>query len=158
MYFQFEFIRIVHRTERLFFVDDAILEEGIYGLIEGLGPIDGMVSRHQVRDFIGTLRIENAVGDHARIPHNFDRSDSAAKFGSNESLRQCGSQDAGELHSNLLVMMGRKEPDDPVDCFGGVNRMECAQHEVPGFGCIECNLYSFPVSEFPYKNCIGVLA
>ena len=52
--------------------NDSILEKLEDGLVEGLCPINIRVSRHHVGNLREPVGIENALGDDAGIPHDFD--------------------------------------------------------------------------------------
>ena len=74
-----------------------------------------------------------------------------------QALRDDRLEHAGQLQADLLLLVRRKDGDDAVDRFGGVERVERREHEVAGLGGEQAGFDRFEVAHFADEDDVGVL-
>jgi hypothetical protein len=85
-------------------------------------------------DLMSLILVTDAFADERRGDHDLGAGDATLAAGPrDEALRDDGLQDAGELQPDLTLLVGRKDHDDAVDRFGGIERVDRGEHEVTGF-------------------------
>ncbi len=67
-------------------------------------------------------------------------------------------QHAGQLQTDLLLLVRRKHRDDAVDGFGRVKGVQGREHEVAGLGGEQAGLDGLEVAHFADEDDVGVLA
>jgi hypothetical protein len=78
--------------------------------------------------------------------------------GGDELLADDALEGAGELHPDLLVLVGREQADDPVDGLGGVLGVEGGEDQVAGLGRGQGDRDRLQVAQLPDQDDVGVLA
>jgi len=81
------------------------------------------------------VSVDNAIADVGGGDHDFDGGDAAFVIGStNEALRNDGFERGCKLQANLFLFWRRKDRDDALDGFCGVESMQGGENHVAGFG------------------------
>ncbi len=102
-------------------------------LVEGLHPVLDLPLRDGRRDLGCPLGFPDAVPDLSGADHHLDGGDAAlAADPRNQALRDDPLDDGRELVTDLLLLVGRKRADDPVDRLRRVQRVEGREDQVAG--------------------------
>ena len=76
----------------------------------------------------------------------------------NKLLRNYAGQYHRQLHSDLILLVGRERVDNSVDCVYGSGGMHCRKHQVTRFCRGKRGTYTFKVSHFAQNYNVGVLS
>src|SRR5437764_1133075 len=127
------------------------LIEGLHALLAGAGG-DGVVNQARF------VRIDDAVTNVRGGDHDFDRGNAAFVVGAaHQALGNDGLQRGGELQTNLLLLGRRKDRDNTLNGFGGVESVQGGEHKVAGFGGEQSGRNGFEVAHFADENHVRVL-
>src|SRR5437764_3649974 len=127
------------------------LIEGLHAVLAGAGG-DGVVNQARF------VRIDDAVTNVRGGDHDFDRGNAAFVVGAaHQALGNDGLQRGGELQTNLLLLGRRKDRDNTLNGFGGVESVQGGEHKVAGFGGEQSGRNGFEVAHFADENHVRVL-
>jgi hypothetical protein len=109
-------------------------------------------------DLVG-LAVADQVPDGRGGHHDLDPHDPpVAVGGGDELLADDALEGAGELHPDLLLLVGREHVDDPVHGLGGVLGVEGGEDQVAGLGRGQGDRDRLQVAQLPDQDDVGVLA
>ena len=102
--------------------------------------------------------IDDAIADVGGGDHDFDGGNAALVVGAaHQALADDGFQRGGHLQANLFLLRRRKDGDDALNRFGGVERVQGGENQVAGFGGEQRGGNGFEVAHFADQNHVGVL-
>src|SRR6267142_2615897 len=141
----------VERNE-LFRVEiEERLVERLHAVLAGAGG-DGVMNQARL------VRVDNAIANVSGGDHHFDGRHAALVIGAaHQALRYDRFQRGGQLQTDLLLLRRRKDGDDALNRFGGVEGVQGGKHEVAGFGGEQRGGNRFEVAHFADQNHVRVL-
>src|SRR5712692_3514162 len=127
------------------------LVDSLHAVLAGASG-DGVVNEARL------VRVDDAIANVRGGDHDFDGGDAAFVIGAaHQALRNDGFQSSGKLQANLLLLGRRKDGDNTLNRFGGVESVQSGEHEVAGFGGQQGGGNGFQVAHFADQNHVGVL-
>ena len=156
---QLEVVHVGGMQQRFFVRDQAFAVQVVERLVEGLHPVLRSAGGDGVADEAGFLRDGNTVADvGGRNQHFHRRHAPVAVRAAHQALGNDGSKSAGHLHANLLLLGRRKDGDDALDGFRGIERVQGGEDQVAGFRRQQSSGDGFQVAHFAHQNHVRVLA
>jgi hypothetical protein len=150
----------VGRAHESFFESDQVarieieerLVEGLHAVLAGAGG-DGVANQAR---FVG---IDDAIADVAGADHHFNGGTRPlpSALRTRRWLMTAFSVDA-KLQANLFLLGRRKDGDDALNRFGGVECVQGGEHQVAGFGGQQGGGNCFQVAHFADQDDVRVLA
>jgi hypothetical protein len=139
-------------SDELFAVQiEERLIEGLHAVLAGAGG-DGVVNEASF------VRVDDAIANIGGGDHDLDRGDAAGVVGAaDEALRDDGLERGGHLQTNLFLLGGRKDGNDTLNGFGGVESVQRGENEVAGFGGEERGGNGFEVAHFADQDDVRIL-
>ena len=67
-------------------------------------------------------------------------------------------ENIGKLRGDLYLLLGGEKIHDALNRLWGIDCVEGADDEVPGFGCGHRDLHRLAIAEFTYHNNVRILA
>src|SRR5437773_6645995 len=117
--------------------------------------VDLKSNLHNGRD-LKDLLFANQVCDGGYSEHDFESSDTAARYAPAEHLRDDALERLAQHDADLTLSVRGKLVDDPIDRGGSRRRMQCTEDEVPGFGRFERDFDRLEVTHFADEHDVRV--
>jgi hypothetical protein len=104
------------------------------------------------------LAFADQVTDRRRADHDLVRRDAAAADALEQGLRDRRAQRLGKHGTHHFLLRRREHVDDTVDGLRGRARVQCAEHQVAGFGGGQRQADGLQVAHFADQDDVGVFA
>src|SRR5229473_2925482 len=104
-------------------------------LIEGLHAVLASAGGDGVVNQAGLVRVDDAIADVGGGDHHFAGGDAAFVVGAaDQALGDDGLERGRKLQTNLFLLGGRKDGDDALNRFRGIEGVQGGENQVAGFG------------------------
>ena len=149
---------LVEREQGFFEGDELLGVEIEERLIESLHAVLAGAGGDGVVDQARLVGVDDAIADVGGGDHDFDGGDAAFVVGAaDEALGDDGFQRGGQLQANLFLLGRRKDGDDALNGFRGVESVQCGENQVAGFGGEQGGGNGFEVAHFADQDHVGIL-
>src|SRR4029450_9173383 len=158
LHLQLELVDIAGPAESFIVGNQSLFEQAQDRLVEGLHPVLGGARADGPCNQVSLFLVDDAVANEGRREHDLDGRDAACSiFPLYEALRAHRPENARQLQPNLFLLVGWKDGDDPVDGFGGVDRVQGRADEVTGFSGKQPGLDRLEVPHLADQDDVGIL-
>src|SRR6266849_133183 len=127
-------------------------------LIEGLHAVLASAGGDGVVNQAGLVRVDDAIADVGGGDHHFAGGDAAFVVGAaDQALGDDGLERGRKLQTNLFLLGGRKDGDDALNRFRGIEGVQGGENQVAGFGGQQRGGDGFEVAHFADQDDVGIL-